>query len=68
VEQLRDPERLGDRRHAPVLFVGCQMLHAVPDVVTDRHVRKERRLLEDVADGPPLNGDVDGRGGIEQHP
>ena len=47
--ELAEPHHLERLRHAPLAFRAVHLPHhqAVGDVVTDRHVREERVILED---------------------
>ena len=65
-EDIRDAERFGHADDATAPIVRRQAVQAVADVLLDRHVRKERELLDHVPDVPLLDHEVDARSSIEQ--
>ncbi len=67
VEQMADAEQLDHAVHVAVAFGGRREEAAVAQILPDRHMREQPRVLEDVADAAPVLGHEDARSRIGQH-
>ena len=67
VEQMANAEQVDHAVHVAVALGSRREEAAVAQVLSDRHVREQARILEDVADAALVLGNEDARCRVNQH-